>query len=230
MLSQSVAVRESKEVTWLLCNAQISGFIVTSILKFVPSGDSGASNFRRPELRLVSIKQMLNEHLDVDKQVSLYYCKAKYGNYGLFATYPLRIAVLKADQYEFPDVERKLKYSRANHISDPEFANYFNGLTYEDKDYFSVEEIRFLFQLSAPCQPLSDNQLDSDLKEVATDIKRGKNMLKSHARIILKAIQYWESWYNEKFGEWFQEFSVASTDWWERRATGQGVLSPRVRS
>jgi len=197
---------------------------------FFESGDFGASSFRRPELRLVSIKQMLNEHRAIDKEISLYYCKAKYGHYGLFATYTLRIAVLKADQYDFADVERKLKYSPANHISDPEFANYFNGLTYEDKNYFSVEEIRFLFQLSAPCQPLSDNQLGSDLKEVATDLKRGKNMLKSHARIISKAIEYWESRYNEKFEEWFQEFAVADTDWWERRATGQGVLSPRVRS
>lgn len=132
---------------------------------------------------------MRNEHRDVDTEASLYYCKAKYGHYGLFAIYSLRIALLKSDQYDFIDVERTLESSPANHISDPESANHFNGITYEDKDYFSVKEIGFLFQLSAPCQPLRDNLLNSDLKEVATEIKRGENMLKSYARIISKAVQ-----------------------------------------
>ena len=173
------------------------------------------------ELRSFKFRVPTPRRRDVDKQISLYYCKARYGHYGLFAIYPLRIAVLKADQYDFTVNSNILCESYF-------FANYFNGLTYEDKDYFSVEEIRFLFQLSAPCQPLSDNQLNSDLKEVATDIKRGKNMLKSDARIISKVIQYWESRHNEKFGEWFQEFSVADKDWWERRATRGALTESKV--
>jgi hypothetical protein len=159
---------------------------------------------------------------DVDKRMSLHYCKTKYGLYGLFATYPLRTAVLNSDAYELIDFELAFQYSGENHRSDPQFANYFDSLTYDDKHYFTVDEIRFLLEISAPCQPLEDKQVDTDLKEVTADVKRG-NMMKSHAAIVLKAIQYWNLHYKEKYGQYFQEFCDADEAWLERRVAGQDL-------
>ena len=101
---------------------------------------------------------MFNERVDVDKRMSLHYCKTNYDLYGLFATYPLRTAVLNSDAYELIDFELAFQYSGENHRSDPQFANYFDSLTYDDKNYFTVDEIRFLLEISAPCPPLGNRQ------------------------------------------------------------------------
>ena len=164
-----------------------------------------------------------------NERISLYNCQTNYGLYGLFATYPLRTAVLNSDMYELIDFEVAFQYSGENHRSDPQFANYFDSLTYDDKNYFTVDEIRFLLEISAPCQPLADKQVDADLKEVIADVKRANNMLKSHAKIVLKAIQYWNLRYSEKYEKYFQEFCDADEAWLERRVAGQDQSLRRGR-
>lgn len=36
-----------------------------------------------------------------------------------------------------------------NHHRNPQFVEYVKGLTYDDKDYFTVDEMRFLLQFSS---------------------------------------------------------------------------------
>lgn len=83
------------------------------------------------------------------------------------------------------------------------------------------DENRFLLEISAVCQPLGDKQVDADLKEVTADLKRGKNMLKSRGKIVLKAIQYWDLCHNEKNENWFREFCDAEKAWLQRRVADQ---------
>src|SRR5271170_4060218 len=56
-------------------------------------------------------------------------------------------------------------------------------VSYEDSDYFSVSEIRFLLQLTTFCSPRSDAKVERDLRRVTREIKRGKRILPSHASI-----------------------------------------------
>jgi len=157
---------------------------------------------------------------DVAKRMSLRYCRTTYGLYGLFATYPLRTAVLNSDAYDLSCFELSFESSGENHQSDPQFAKYFDSLTYDDKGYFTVDEIRFLLEISALCQPLCERQVDTDLNAVTADVKQG-NMLKSHAKMLLKAIQYWNLCYSEKHEKYFQEFYDANEAWLERNVDGQ---------
>src|SRR5205814_4653950 len=75
-------------------------------------------------------------------------------------------------------------------------------ISYEDSDYFSIPEIRFLLELTAFCSPRSDSKVARDHRKVTREIKRGKRILPSHARILAKAIEYWKLRYSEKFVDW----------------------------
>ena len=165
--------------------------------------------------------KMFNKQVDVDKRIFWHCCKAIYGLYGLFTTYLLCTTVLNSDAYELINFEMGFQYSGENHHSDPQFANYFDSLMYDDKNYFTVDEIRFLLEISAPCELLGDKQVDTDLKEVMTDVKWGNNMLKSHLKIVLKAIQYWNLRYNKKYEKYYEEFCNSNEVWLECRVTVQ---------
>jgi len=91
---------------------------------------------------------------------------------------------------------------RRNHSKNAKFRKFLETVSYEDSDYFSVAEIRFLLQLTAFCSPRSDAKVDRDLRRVTREIKRGKRILPSHASILAKANEYWKLRYNEKFNEW----------------------------
>lgn len=160
---------------------------------------------------------MLNEDSNIAQRISTSHCDATYGHYGLFATYPLRTAVLNLDAYDLVAFIRIFERSGENHSSNPKFAGYVDSLVYEDKNYFTVDEMRFLLQLLAPCEPLSNERIESDLRAVTDDVKRGRNMLKSHARILSKAISYWKMHFDDNFERWIQEFIDADEAWLSRR-------------
>src|SRR5271169_4480779 len=94
---------------------------------------------------------MYNERSDSDRFGSLQYCYSHYGRHGLFATLPLRAAVQATQIYN-------------THSQDPSLAEFINSLTYEDSDYFTVEETRFLLKLLGDCTPVSEQQLEADRK------------------------------------------------------------------
>ena len=159
---------------------------------------------------------MLSEDSAIGQRISTSHCRSKYGHYGVFATYPLCTAVLNSYTYDFGLFEYKL-----NPPTDPKFAEYIDSLVYEDKNYFTVDEICFLLRLVAPCQPLSNEQIDSDLRAITADVQRGRNMLKSHAQILSKAISYWKMHFDDKYARWLQEYSDASDFWYARKESGE---------
>jgi hypothetical protein len=87
-------------------------------------------------------------------------------------------------------------------VNNPELHKFLETVSYEDSDYFSISEIRFLLKLTAFCSPRSDAKVARDLRRVTREIKRGKRILPSHASILTKAIEYWKLRYNEKYVEW----------------------------
>jgi len=84
---------------------------------------------------------MLNQHRDPHQRLSLYHCKAKYGHYGCFATCPLLTAVLNSDIYDLEAFKKRVREELR--ISDSGLADYVNGLTYEDKNYLTVDETQW---------------------------------------------------------------------------------------
>ncbi len=189
--------------------------------RFLQVGLERRITLRSLDVRFGDCHAMLYEDNDIAQSISSSHCQAKYGHYGLFATYPLRTAVLNSEAYDLVDFIRTFERSGENHRPNPKFAEYVDSLVYEDKNYFTVDETRFLLRLLAPCEALSNEQIESDLRAITADVKRGRNMVKSHARILSKAISYWKMHYNDRYERWLQEFIEADEAWLARRQSGQ---------
>ena len=57
------------------------------------------------------------------------------------------------------------------------------------------------FQCPGPAlwQPPDEDKLAKDLKEVRKETRKASEILKSHAKILLKAVEYWNLRYGEKY-------------------------------
>lgn len=75
-------------------------------------------------------------------------------------------------------------------------------MSYEDSDYFSIPEIPFLAAANGIPSPAQRLKSARDHRKFAREIKRGKRILTSHARILAKVNEYWKLTYNEKFVDW----------------------------
>jgi hypothetical protein len=82
----------------------------------------------------------------------------------------------------------------------------------QDSYCFPIPEIRFSLQLTAFPSPRSDPKVAGDHRKVTREIKRGKRISPSHARILPKAIEYWKSRYKEKFVDWKRRAMEANED------------------
>lgn len=167
---------------------------------------------------------MLDERSLSDQTYSLDYCESRYLSYGLFATLPLRTAVVETGVYKLQDFEYAFEWSGENHGCNLPLSEFINSLTYDDKDYFTVEETRFMLQFIGFCEPITDKQLEADRKALSREARQGKNILKSHARILLKALEFWKLRYNDKYVEWEQKFRDADQAWITRRMIENGFL------
>jgi hypothetical protein len=145
---------------------------------------------------------MSTKRYNIDPLVSLLYCIKHYASYGNFATYCLRTVVSATDVYTFSTFKQCYTASGENHANNPKLRKFLETVSYEDSDYFSISEIRFLLQLTAFCSPRSDAKVERDLRRVTREIKLGKRILPSHASILAKAIEYWKLRYNDKYVEW----------------------------
>ena len=149
----------------------------------------------------------------IDPTASVRYCSQRYGAYGLFATYCLRTAVTATDVYTSTSFVRAFLRSGDRQCNDPKLKKVLELVEYEDSDYFSFSEIRFLLQIAKCCSPRSDAQLDRDYSNVTREITLGKNILPSHAKALAKAIEYWKLRYNEKYDGWLQKSREAFEAW-----------------
>jgi hypothetical protein len=172
---------------------------------------------------------MLYEGNSLNQSISIRYCDARFARYGALACLPLRTAVITTDVYYLIDFKWAFVHSGENHRDNQHLAKFINGLTYENSGYFTVEETRFLLQLHGSCPPLSPEQIEADRCEVLREIKRkrgGKNMLKSHATILLKAIDFWKSHYDEKYEQWRLKFVATDRASTIRAKLAAGTISP----
>ena len=163
---------------------------------------------------------MLDETDPFHRNASLRYCRSRFGHYGVFATLPLCTAIISTDNGDITSFKNSLKFSSAK------LAEYIKDLGFDDCDFFNIEEYRFLIQLLSPCTPLSDEQLESDRRHLLREVKQRKNMLKSHAEMLLKAIVFWKLRYHDKYDEWMKKFRAADMANRLRWKLKAGVKSP----
>jgi hypothetical protein len=169
---------------------------------------------------------MLDETNPYHQNASLRYCKIRFGHYGLFATLPLRAAIISTDNGDLISFKSSLEFSWCNAGSSAKLAEYIRDLGFDDCDFFNIEEYRFLIQLLSPCTPLSDEQLESDRRKLLREVKQRKNILKSHAEMLLKAIMFWRLRYHNKYDGWMEKFiaaDMANELRWKLKA---GIVSP----
>jgi hypothetical protein len=81
---------------------------------------------------------------------------------------------------------------------------YFAKLDYYDKDYFSVEELKFLFE-TYPIFNAGVFTVESDREYLLEMTTRGY-ILEEHAKVLRKAMDYYEL-RSEESGEWRRELS-----------------------
>ena len=157
--------------------------------------------------------------------MSLHYCLFRYGHYGRFASLPLRTAVLETQTYS---LEGFISAARSRN---PAVSEFMNGLTYEGKDYFTIEESRFLVQLFACCDPIKDKKLEADLRVLSGLARQGSSViLQSHAKALVKAVNFWKMNYNDNHEEWTRKYIDADVADLARRRAGIGSVARQTRN
>lgn len=88
-------------------------------------------------------------------------------------------------------------------------------LVYEDSEFFRPEEMAFFcrFRNNRGCFVLSDATIESHRQILQHEIENSTNMLPSHARYILKALDFWVLRSNEKLLEWKTSLKNAAHEW-----------------
>ena len=116
------------------------------ILLLSNSFDLNSASTSTPYVRLM-------EGNFTDELRSIQRCWA-FGSYGHFPLTPLFTAVLNSDRYDLYTFKlRYQSFARNPGITEtnfPGFTDYINNLSYEDKNYFSVEERAFLMDMESP--------------------------------------------------------------------------------
>jgi hypothetical protein len=155
--------------------------------------------------------------------MSTYHCNNFFGHFGAFATFPLHNAVLASHEYSPEFFKWAYANSGANHSEDPDLAAFLAELQYEDKDYFTIEETRFLLKLSGPLSSLTDQQIFQQEQRIIREGQRNTPIIKEHTRILLKAITFWRERYDTKYLQWREEFHVAERRHflWEKYRYGE---------
>ena len=159
---------------------------------------------------------MLDENCLVSQDISIRYCKTRFGYYGLFATLLLRAALIEDNVYTLTRFKQSLKFSVANPSSRARLAEYVRSLDFPDSDFFTLDEIHFLIQICRSCSPLTQQQIESDRRELKRETRKHGHMFKSHAVILLKALSFWELRYNEKYDEWMVTVRAAHDELFRR--------------
>jgi hypothetical protein len=127
---------------------------------------------------------MLSTESPVDQVLSLSYCNTFYGHYGAFATLPLHTT----------------SYGHSK------LTNYLEGLAFRSLRVFTAEETRILLEMKGAIRVVSSNKLESDLRELRRQLRRGDKMLKTHVLALIKAIEFWKLRFHVRYLEWAEEY------------------------
>jgi hypothetical protein len=167
---------------------------------------------RKPES-----KTLLTETSSRDRYRSTRYCQDRFSPYGIFATIPLSIALLRDGEFEpteFGDILYNTYTSETIYFYVPEAPRKcLERLEFEDAAFFTLQDYCLLFRLvSSPPNPRTD-ELEQDRCELLQQMERPTRMLKNHAQTLLKAVDFWKSRYNSKLGLWPDELKGEYQQW-----------------
>lgn len=120
-----------------------------------------------------------------------------FGHYGVFAALPLNTVQAEADI----NVRTAFTPSKIMPIKNiPSFGH---------SDYFTFEELAFLSTISSDTRPRSAEQIELDKRVISRELTEIGKICKLHAEYLLKAITFWEMYYEEKYTEWIEKFLEA---------------------
>ena len=148
---------------------------------------------------------MFDENNRADEELSLHHCNARFGAYGTFSTMALIASAVTSGVHTEMTLEHALVISRL--IPDHSIVQYIQSLEFDDKDFFSIDDYRFLIRIGEECRPRTEAELDADQRELLVESQRGLRMLRSHARILLKAVEFWRLRFNDKHREWRDKYA-----------------------
>ena len=78
-------------------------------------------------------------------------------------------------------------------------------------EYFTFEELKFLSTIFSDARPLATEQIEIDKRTISRELSDLGEMCKLHAQYLLKAITFWEMYYEDKYEEWTQKFVEVHT-------------------
>jgi hypothetical protein len=163
---------------------------------------------------------------DIHHRRSQDYCR-RYSHYAMFAVLPLNIAVNRSGKYPMCSFQQALIWSTNAPYSTAKLADYINSLDFDEKGAFTIYDYQFYSEIRTEYGPdLSESQVETDIRDLTDEKQNGKNMLKSHAEMMLKAAMFWKLHYKEKFEQWLREYQdVIYAELEERCPEGSSFLS-----
>jgi len=167
---------------------------------------------------------MWDENNRADEELSVHCCNDRFGAYGTFSTMPLMASVVASGVYTETTLEHALVRSRS--IPDHSLIQYIQSLEFDDKDFFSIDDYRLLLRIGEECIPRTEAELDADQRELRYESQRGLGMLRSHARILLKAVEFWRLRFNDKHQEWRDKYASARDKQSLQYKLKAGLISP----
>jgi len=135
---------------------------------------------------------------------SAYFCKDQFSYYGAFACLPLYVAVLLSTCSDI----RTWYYNASDssytwtHYSKTRMKNFICKLSFEDYNFFTIDDYQLFMPMRGPiCLPTYD-KLEQDRQELLAEAVNPVHISKNHAKSMLRAIQFWQLFYDTKYPEW----------------------------
>ena len=169
---------------------------------------------------------MFNE--DITYEIfSFDYCRNNFGHYSGFAMLPLHLALVACDkEYTYHGVCIAFRTSGKDHENNPHLGRFMKSLVYHDSDFFTTEETRFFLSTTKSATFRTEEEIESDRMKLLQEAENGTHMFRSHARHLLRAVEYWKLRFNEKRDEWVKEFQDICRQKIMRARLINGKISP----
>jgi hypothetical protein len=138
----------------------------------------------------------------LNESMSVRYCRERFAHYGSFAHLPLRTALIVAGNYESKLLEQLNPTRPLWRLIPSEWDQAVKDLDFEGHRLFNYDDYCLFYFLSAYCSPVTDSQLEADRCRLLEEANYPRNITRSHAKSLLKAIDFWKRWHGEKYLEW----------------------------
>jgi len=142
-----------------------------------------------------------------------------HAHYALFALLPLYTAVMTQQE----DLTLSLfesAFPSDYPITKVKLDSLVETLTWDDSDYFTIDELRFFCTLRTVKGYgfRSEDLIKKERKQLLTAIKYSSPQLSIEAGYLLKAMDFWELRHKDKLEEWGEKFRKAFRKECEREA------------